>query len=115
MNVTVETLGGATVVVAQGRLDFGASAEFQKTLESSIAAKPFAVIVDGAGLDYLSSAGLRAFLVAARSAREAGVAFCLCSLQSSVRDVLELSGFNRIIDVHADRAAALAKVGGTKA
>jgi anti-sigma B factor antagonist len=34
----------------------------------------------------------------------------LCSLKPAVREVFEISGFNQIIAVHADRAAALAKM-----
>lgn len=37
-----------------------------------------------------------------------GIPFALCALQPAVREVFDLSGFSRIIAVHADRAAALA-------
>ncbi len=70
---------------------------------------PAAVIIDCAALDYVSSAGLRAFLLAARTAQRAGISFGLCSLKPAVREVFDLSGFSRIIAVHADRATALAQ------
>ena len=63
-----------------------------------------ALIIDCAALDYVSSAGLRIFLLAARTAQRAGISFALCALKPAVREVFDLSGFSRIIAVHADRA-----------
>ena len=112
MNVRIEALAEATYVTPEGRLDFDAAPGFQEAVErvlSSAGKSSTAVIIDGTGLEYVSSAGLRAFLLAARSAQRSGIAFALCALQPAVREVFELSGFNRIIPVHADRASALAQ------
>lgn len=103
MQVTIESMGTTTVVTATGRLDFGAAADFQQQLEQAVAAKPARLVVDCAGLDYVSSAGLRSFLVAARAAKAAGTRFTACSLQPSVNEVFEISGFSRIIEVLAGR------------
>jgi serine/threonine-protein kinase RsbW len=111
LKVTLETLERSTLVIAQGRLDFGAANGFQKQLEEALAdagSAPSALIVDCAALDYVSSAGLRVFLVSARAAQRAGIAFALCALQPAVREVFDVSGFSRIMTVYADRATALA-------
>jgi anti-anti-sigma factor len=112
MNVRLETLGPATLVIPAGRLDFGAAAGFLAQLEQLLAGTttvPAAVIIDCAGLDYISSAGLRVLLLAARAAQRAGSWFAVCALKPAVRDVFDLSGFSKIIAVHADRTAALAQ------
>jgi anti-anti-sigma factor len=114
LKVTFETLGGGTLVIAQGRLDFGAAAAFQKALEEALAgagSASAALIVDCAALDYVSSAGLRVFLMSARAAQRAGIAFALCALQPAVREVFDVSGFSRIMTVYADRSTALAGTG----
>lgn len=111
MNVNIENNAGTVIANPEGRLDFGASASFQSLLEKTIAGeggKPRALLVDCSNLEYVSSAGLRAFLVAARSAKSAGVGFGVSSLKPGVREVFDVSGFGRIIAVHADRATALA-------
>ena len=110
MNILLETVGLSTLVIPVGRLDFGAAPGFEKRMQEIFAAArppPSAVIVDCAALEYVSSAGLRVFLLAARSAQRAGVSFALCSLMPAVREVFDLSGFSRIIAVYPDRAAAL--------
>jgi anti-sigma B factor antagonist len=110
MNVRIETIAQITVVIPEGRLDFGTAASFEKELEKVLAGTPApaALIIDCAGLEYVSSAGLRAFLLAARGSQRAGVRFAVCALQPAVREVFDLSGFSRVIPVHTDRAAALA-------
>lgn len=111
MQVNFENLGPTTVATAQGRLDFGAAATFQQQLEQTIASKPVRLVVDCSGLEYVSSAGLRAFLVAARAAKGAGTTFATCALQPSVKEVFEISGFSRIIETYPDRASAIAGPG----
>ena len=112
MKVRVETIDLATIVIAEGRLDFGAAAGFQAQVELALAGAgkpPAAVIIDCVGLDYISSAGLRVFLLAARNSQRAAVSFSVCGLQQAVREVFDLSGFSRVMTVHPDRAAALAQ------
>ena len=112
MKLRTETLALTTLVIPEGRLDFGAAAGFQQRVEEALAGSgtaPAAVIIDCTALDYVSSAGLRVFLLAARASQRAGIPFALCALQPAVREVFELSGFSRMIAVHADRPTALAR------
>ena len=115
MNVTQDTSDKTTTLHAAGRLDFEASAGFQKEVEQVVAAATTAgkaVLIDCSALEYVSSAGLRVFLVAARAAKSASVPFAVYGLTPAVKEVFDVSGFSRIIDVLGDRAAALAKTGG---
>lgn len=116
MNTRIEKIDLITLVIAEGRLDFSAAAGFQTQVEQVLAAAgkaPAAVIIDCAGLEYVSSAGLRVFLVAARNSQRTGLYFAVCALQHAVREVFDLSGFSGVMAVHPDqptaRAAALKK------
>lgn len=111
MNVQLERLGSTTLVVPHGRLDFGTAPAFEKQLQDALVGggtAPARLIIDCEALDYVSSAGLRAILLAARASQRAGITFALCALTPAVREVFDLSGFSRIITVHPDRATALA-------
>jgi stage II sporulation protein AA (anti-sigma F factor antagonist) len=110
MNTQFESLGKLSVVTPSGRLDFGAAASFQSQLEKELAGGPAGLIIDCAGLDYVSSAGLRVLLLVSRGAKRTGVALLVCSLKPAVKEVFDVSGFSQIIAVCADRAAALAKM-----
>lgn len=111
MKIRLEAHGVATLAILEGRLDFGAATGFQAQLEQVLVGArtaSAAVIIDCTGLEYVSSAGLRVFLLAARNSQRAGIRFAMCSLHPAVREVFELSGFSRVIAVYTDRAAALA-------
>jgi anti-sigma B factor antagonist len=111
VNVSFEKLALTTLVIPEGRLDFSSAASFERQLNEVLAGAgtaPAAVIIDCAALDYVSSAGLRAFLLAARGSQRAGISFALCALKPAVREVFDLSGFSRIITIYADRVTALA-------
>jgi serine/threonine-protein kinase RsbW len=117
LKVTFETLERTTLLIAQGRFDFAAAAAFKKELEQALAgagSAPAALIIDCAALAYISSAGLHVFLLSARAAQRAGIAFTLCALQPAVREVFDVSGFSRIVTMYADRATALAHTGAAR-
>lgn len=102
MDVTIEQQGETTIIRPAGRLDFGASAGFQDELNRVLAGAgtaPTRIVIDGIALEYVSSAGLRSFLVAARGAKGAGISMAVCCLTPSVREVFQVSGFDRLIPV----------------
>ncbi len=118
MKVRVETLARTTIVIPEGRLDFGAAANFHVQVDQALAGAgqaPAVLIIDCASLEYISSAGLRVFLLAARGAQRSGISFAVCSLHQPVREVFDLSGFIRVMTVHPDRSTALAQLPGTGA
>lgn len=64
------------------------------------------LLIDFNGLDYISSAGLRAALAVAKRMNAAGGRLALCSLSPQVAEVFEISGVNAIIDIHASAESA---------
>jgi anti-anti-sigma factor len=113
MNIEIESIGKITLLIPRGRLDFGAAAGFQAEVEQALTGAgraPTGVLIDCAELDYVSSAGLRVFLIATRAAKRTGVAFAVCSLTPAVKEVFAISGFGQLVSVHADRALAIARM-----
>lgn len=108
MDLTTVKIGAATVLGAVGRIDSGTAKAFEEKLLGLIKEAPPALIVDFADVDYISSAGLRVLLVAAKQSKAAHCKFALCSLKAQVRDVFDISGFGTIIALHPDRDSALA-------
>ena len=93
-------------VVIAGRLDAAQCAAAQAFLDRVEGS----VTLDCARLEYISSAGLRVFLLAARSSQRSGLSFAVCSLHQPVREVFDLSGFSRVMTVQPDRSTALAQL-----
>lgn len=101
----------ATVLVlADQRLDRSNTGTFNEELESITGNAGRAVVIDMQGLDYISSAGLRAIMQAARKMQQQGGSLALCSLSGDVRAVFETSGFDQLIAIHPTRADAVTAV-----
>lgn len=108
MNVTFESAGSAIIASVEGRLDSVTSPSVEAQLTSRIASG--GLVLDFTGLDYISSAGLRVVLSLAKRLKQANTAFILAGLRPQIRDVFEISGFLRILDIAETRADALTRL-----
>lgn len=103
---------GALVAAPQGRIDGLNAHDFQEALKAAIGDDDKVVIVDFGAVTYISSAGLRATLVTAKLLRERKASFSLCALSDPIREIFSVSGFDKIIDIHPSKEAALAATTG---
>ena len=100
---------GKRVLQLKGRLDTNTSTVFDRHCNERVGLDA-RVAIDLAGVDYVSSAGLRVFLMLAKKLQKGGGKLVLCGLAPSVREVFDIAGFSRILDLADDREAALARL-----
>ena len=110
MEIKVERENGTLIALVEGRVDSANAREFEQVLTEAIG-DAHAVIVDFEGLSYISSSGLRVLLMVAKTLRQRSADLALCALSESIREVFEISGFDKIIQIHDTRAEALAAQG----
>jgi anti-anti-sigma factor len=108
MDLTEETHGRVVVVTARGRLDGTTSSAFGAHLEKLTAAPQPRLVVDFSGIDFVSSAGLRVVLALLKRVKAANGMLALCAVQAPVREVLDITGFSGMLDLHSGRAEAMA-------
>lgn len=108
MDVAMSMNGKALVVEIKGRLDSNTSPALEHDLLQRIQAGDVHIVMDFSGVDYISSAGLRVLMVAAKRVRAAKGAVALCSLNDNVLEVLRLSGFHTFFRIHPAVADAVA-------
>lgn len=108
MELREESAGAVAVVAVSGRLDANTSPELARVLTSTIAAGKARVVLDLTATQYLSSAGLRVLLLAAKQVEKASGELVLHGLCDRVREVLDLSGFLSELKVCSDRNQAVA-------
>jgi anti-anti-sigma factor len=108
MEVREEQVDGVTALAVMGRLDSHTAPEFGSRLEAIVAKPRNGLVVDFAGLEYLSSAGFRVLLVAAKRADHVGSRLVLCGLSANVRQLFDLGGFLDLFTVVASRDDAFA-------
>ena len=110
MDLTAERCEGVLSLEVKGRIDGSNAAAFEEAMRSAIGDTDRAVIVVLRELAYVSSAGLRAILTAAKFVKAQGVGLALCSLSEQVLEVFRIGGFDKIVPVYdapADARAAL--------
>lgn len=112
MHVQQSRIEDVIVLQPQGRIDGATSTSFEEQCMLHIGAGAQNVVIDLSGIDYMSSAGLRALLITAKKTKTAGGALTLCGAHGSVKEVISLSGFDSLLGAHesvADAIAALKK------
>ena len=112
MEIQTEREGGTLIAKAEGRIDGVNARDFEEALKAAIGESDNAVVMDLEGLSYISSAGLRVILLIAKTLRKREAKFAICSLADPIKEVFEISGFDKIIPVHASRGEAIAALDG---
>ena len=107
MDVTTERQEGVLTAQVGGRIDGSNVAQFEEAIRTSIEESDRAVLIDCENLGYISSAGLRAVLMTAKTLSSRNAKFALCSMSGPIREVFQISGFDKIVAIHPSRAEAL--------
>ncbi len=112
MEITSKIDGTLAVLTMAGRLDAATSSSVDQAVKTAVGGGITHLAFDMAQVEYVSSAGLRSLLLAARQAKAAGGAAAVCSLQPSVAEVFTVSGFGKVIIIAADQAEARQRLAG---
>lgn len=108
MQITRKDIESAIVMRVDGWIDTTTAREFREKVIGVIAPGAEHIVLDFSAVAYISSAGLRTVLDVAKEIRALHGALAIFGAGQSVRRVLEISGFSRIIPLVASEAEALA-------
>jgi len=101
---------GFTTFAVTGRLDATTAPAAEATLAGAIDAGASRLVLNLARLEYVSSAGLRVLLAAAKKLSHRGGKLVLCEMPPAVRELFEISGLLTVLPVGATEADAQALV-----
>lgn len=107
MNIKEAKKDKATVLIVEGRLDSSTSGTLEKKLITIMDAGEKNIVVDFANMDYISSAGLRVLLMAAKKTSKLGGKVVLAALSANVKEVFDIAGFTSIFTILASQEEAL--------
>ena len=107
MNIIVDQTDNHTKVAIAGRLDTITAPEFEATVRQAIENEKKHVIIDCSELDYISSSGLRVFLMAQKMVLVKQAKLSLCCLKSNIREIFDISGFSQIFKIYPDLDTAI--------
>lgn len=111
MEINLDTVEGHTVVSLAGQIDSTASKEFEERLVEIIDGGQHTMIIDFLNVKFISSAGLRVLLLAAKKVKPYGGKVILCNLSKDVREVFDISGFSSIFSIYDTVSEAVQSIG----
>jgi anti-anti-sigma factor len=102
-----ETQNGATVIIAiKGSLDVVTSPDLEKRLITLIDGGKKDIVFDLSHLDYVSSAGLRVFMLGLKRLSKDGK-LRFCGMNKSVKQVFDIAGMSLRTAIYDTLAEAL--------
>jgi anti-anti-sigma factor len=110
MEIAEQHTGKITIVQVKGRIDSNTAKVFGDKLTGLINAHHARLVVDLQNIDYISSAGFRALLLAGKLVREINGAVVLCSLSADVRKLFETGAFTDLFAIYPSRDKAVARL-----
>lgn len=108
MEVGERREGDILILLPVGRIDNDTSPAFQARLLAALASPGAAVLIDFSGVEYISSAGLRALMMGSRQAKAVKGRLGVAALGPVVKEIFEISRFSLVVQVYETAAEALA-------
>lgn len=99
LEITLQSLQSTVVLHVVGPVDNNTAPQLQEALLRAAEAPTGAVELDLAQVSYMSSAGLRVLLQAAKALQKRGERLRLVNVPPQIYNILNLAGFTSFIDI----------------
>jgi anti-sigma B factor antagonist len=108
MEITTQSFKRCDLVIVNGRVDSATSPQLSEALDAITDDGRFKIVIDLKNVDYMSSAGFRALLVAQRTCRRYNRGeVVLSNVPTRVHEALDLAGFTELFKSFDDETAAV--------
>jgi anti-anti-sigma factor len=106
LEVKRDRLGEVEILSPKGRLDTESAGDLELAIHECLNAGASRFVLDFSGVGYVSSAGLSAVLMLAKKVDGSG-SLRLYGLTPNVRQVFDMAGFSKMLDIRNSREEAL--------
>ena len=107
MDISVRKMGGVSVMEFTGNLDTNTSPAAESEVNGLLDGGSELILFNFENLNYISSSGLRILLATAKKLKTTGGKMMVCSLNETVQEVFDISGFAAILDLASNEEEAL--------
>jgi anti-sigma B factor antagonist len=107
MDIQINKVEQTFIVSASGKIDAMTSPSYEASIAGQIEAGSLSLVLDLGGVDYISSAGLRVILAAAKSLKNRGGSLLLANARGPVKEVFDISGFGSVFKIFDSVDAAV--------
>ena len=110
MEIRQTSSAGIQIVEIVGRLDANTANQLESALQSVLDAGATALLLDCRQLTYVSSMGLRTFMIAGKLLQSRGGVLAFSSLNPENSQIFEITSLSKLFPCYQDRAAALVAI-----
>lgn len=103
MKIEVGEFNGFTEIKLNGRLDTNTSQDLESIMTDILSKGDENILVNFEELIYISSSGLRVFLVSAKKLGVKGKKLNFCNMSDYIKEVFDIAGFNIIFNFFHSR------------
>lgn len=107
MQLTYSTDSGIKIIHVAGRIDTITAGDFESEVMTNAQDDNAVLVLDCSNLDYISSSGLRVFLILQKKLLSNSGKLLLSSMQPSIKEVFDISGFSTIFSIFPDLDSAI--------
>ena len=107
MNIEKSSVSGISILTIGGRIDSSNAGAFEQGLLPQVNGEETGMVLDLGALDYISSAGLRVILMAAKAAGKSGIHFAICALNDPIAELFSITGFDKVLTIEPTVGACL--------
>ncbi len=115
MEFTSRRFADVVVAAPAGQIDHPSAQQLQQSLAPLVdaaAAAKTPLLLDFAGVQYISSMGLRVLMVSAKQMRSQGARIAVAALQPVVAEIFEIARFGHVLEIFPSVRAALQDISG---
>jgi anti-anti-sigma factor len=110
MGIPERRLAGSVILLPAGRIDLSNAEAFKDALLAALAAAKTALVLDLSQIEYVSSAGLRSLMIAAKTAGKRSVAVGVAALRPVPKEIFAISRFHLVVPCFDTVREALAEL-----
>ena len=105
--ISVRSLKHVDVIAVSGRIDSSNANELEAAFQELAGEGRYKLVLELSGIEYMSSAGLRAMVAALRECRKHSGDVRVASPSPRMGEVLNLAGLDSVFSVHEDEVSAV--------
>lgn len=110
MNLSTEIKEKYYCIYLDGELDASSALEFDNALKAAVEQGRENIIIDGAKLSYISSAGLGVIMSYLSYFQENTINFVICNLKDNVWETFKILGLEKLVTIVSTHNEALKKI-----
>ena len=99
LSISSAKMQDSLVVTLDGRIDANSAKELEQQCLNWIDGGEHKMVMDFSQVNFISSAGLRVILLVAKKLEQVKGKVKLCGLNTTLKDVFEISGFSKLFEI----------------